>query len=56
LYFPPDTDGVIKQRKKISARHVARIGKTTNAHEVLFGKSEGKRLLGRPKHRWEDDN
>ena len=24
-------------------------------HTVLVGKSEGKRLLGRPRHRWEDN-
>jgi len=26
-----------------------------NAYSVLFGKHEGKRLLRRPGHRWEDD-
>jgi hypothetical protein len=26
-----------------------------NACEVLLGKPEGKRPLGRPRHRWEDD-
>ena len=25
------------------------------ADRVLVGKPEGKRLLGRPRHRWEDD-
>jgi hypothetical protein len=25
-----------------------------NAYRVFIGKSEGKRLLGRPKNRWED--
>jgi len=24
-------------------------------HRVLVGKPEGKRLLGRPRHRWEDN-
>ena len=24
-------------------------------HKVLVGKPEGKRLLGRPRHRWEDN-
>ena len=24
-------------------------------HKVLVGKPEGKRPLGRPRHRWEDD-
>ena len=25
-------------------------------HRVLVGKPEGKRLLGRPRHRWENNN
>jgi hypothetical protein len=27
----------------------------TNAYNILVGKPEGKRPLGRPKHRWEDN-
>jgi hypothetical protein len=27
----------------------------TGAHRVLMGKCEGKRVLGRPRHRWEDN-
>jgi hypothetical protein len=26
-----------------------------NANQILIGKPEGKRPLGRPKHRWEDN-
>jgi hypothetical protein len=26
-----------------------------NAYRILVGKPEGKRLLGRPKHRWVDN-
>jgi hypothetical protein len=26
-----------------------------NAYRILVGKPEGKRPLGRPRHRWEDD-
>jgi len=39
------------------AGHVARMRKKTGAYGVLVGKwkSEGKRPLGRPKHRWEDN-
>jgi hypothetical protein len=36
------------------AGHVARIGKDRKVYKVLVGKPEGKRSLGRPKHRWED--
>ena len=28
---------------------------STNAYRVLVGKPEGKRPLGRPRRRWEDD-
>jgi hypothetical protein len=32
-----------------------RIGEKRGVYRVLVGKSEGKRLLGRPRHRWEDN-
>jgi hypothetical protein len=35
--------------------HVARIRKRRGVHRVLVGKSEGKRPLGKPGHRWEDN-
>jgi hypothetical protein len=34
---------------------VARMGKDRGVHRVLAGKPEGKRPLGRPKCRWEDN-
>jgi hypothetical protein len=37
------------------ARHVARIRQKRNAYRVLVGKPEGKRQVGRPRHRWEDN-
>jgi len=36
------------------AGHVARMGEGRGVHRVLVGKPEGKRPLGRPRHRWED--
>jgi hypothetical protein len=30
------------------------MGEERNVYKVLVGKPEGKRLLGRPKRRWED--
>jgi hypothetical protein len=33
--------------------HVARMGGGGGVHRVLVGKPEGKRPLGRPRHRWE---
>jgi len=37
------------------SEHVARIGEMRNAYKILVGKPEGKRLLGRPKRRREDN-
>jgi hypothetical protein len=35
--------------------HVARIGEIINAYSISIGKSEGKRSLGRPRCRGEDN-
>jgi len=35
--------------------HVARMGERRGVFTVLVGKPEGKRLLGRSRHRWEDN-
>jgi hypothetical protein len=32
--------------------HVAHMGEKRNAYRILVGKPEGKRQLGRPRHRW----
>jgi hypothetical protein len=37
------------------AGHVAPIGEGKGMHRVLVAKPEGKRPLGRPRHRWEDN-
>jgi len=34
---------------------VVRMGKGRGVHRVLVGKPEGKRPLGRPRRRWEDN-
>jgi hypothetical protein len=34
---------------------VARIGEGRGVYRVLVGRPEGKRPLGRPRRRWEDD-
>jgi hypothetical protein len=36
------------------AGHVARMGEERKVYKILVGKPEGKRPLGRPRHRWED--
>jgi len=35
--------------------NVARMGERRSVHRVLVGKHKGKRPLGRPRHRWEDN-
>jgi hypothetical protein len=35
--------------------HVARMGEGRGVYRVLLGKPEGKRPLGRPRRRWEDN-
>jgi hypothetical protein len=35
--------------------HVARMVKERIVHRVLVGKPKGKRPLGRPRRRWEDN-
>jgi hypothetical protein len=37
------------------AVQVARMGEDRGVHRVLVGKPEGKRPLGRPRLRWEDN-
>jgi len=34
---------------------VARMGEGRRVYRVVVGRSEGKRPLGRPRHRWEDE-
>jgi len=34
-------------------RNVARVGERRGLYRVLVGRPEGKRPLGRPRHRWE---
>jgi len=46
---------VVKSRQMRWAGHVARMGEGRGVQRVLAGKSEGKRPLGRPRHRWEDN-
>jgi hypothetical protein len=46
---------MIKSRKMRWAGHVGCVGETRGAYRILVGKSEGKKPLGRPRHRWEDN-
>jgi len=55
LYFSPNIVRVIKWRRMGWAGHVARIGERRGVYRVLVGKPEGRRPLGRPRRRWEDN-
>jgi hypothetical protein len=51
LYSSPSIITVIKSRRMRLVGHVARMGEKTNACSLLVGKPQGKRPLGRPRHR-----
>ncbi|KAJ4451051.1 hypothetical protein ANN_02487 [Periplaneta americana] len=57
LCSSPDIIRSIKSRRLRWAGHVARMGESRNAwaYRVLVGRPEGKRPLGRPRRRWEDN-
>ena len=55
LYFLPNIVQVVKSRRMRWTGHVARMGEGRVVHRVLVGKPEGKRPLGRPRHRWADN-
>jgi hypothetical protein len=46
---------VIKLRKMRLAGYVARMGEGRGAYRILVGRPEGRRPLGRPRLRWEDN-
>jgi hypothetical protein len=55
LYSFPDIIRQVKSRRMRWAGHVARIGKERKEYKVLVGKPEGKRPLGRPRRRWDQN-
>ena len=55
LYSLPNIVRVVKSRRMRWAGHVARMGEGRGVHRVLVGKPEGKRPLGRPRRKWEDN-
>jgi hypothetical protein len=55
LYSSPNIVRMIKARRMRWAGHVARIGDGRGVYRVLVGRPRGKRPLGRPRRRWEDN-
>jgi len=54
LFSLPNIEREIKSRMRW-AEHVARMEERRGVYRVLVGKPEGKRQLGRPRRRWEDN-
>jgi hypothetical protein len=55
LYSSPSIVRVIKARRMRWAGHVACMGEVRGAYNILVGRPEGRRLLGRPRRIWEDN-
>jgi hypothetical protein len=55
LYSSPNIVRVIKSRRTRWAGHEARMRARRGVYRVLVGKPGGRRPLGRPRRRWEDN-
>jgi hypothetical protein len=55
MYSSPNIIWVIKSRRMRWAGHVACMGEGRGAYRVLVGRPDGRRPLGRPRCRWEEN-
>jgi hypothetical protein len=55
LYSSPNIVRVIKSWRMRWAGHIAHVGEGRGVYRVLVGRPKGKRPLGRPRNRWEDN-
>ena len=55
MYRSPNIVRMIKSRRLRWAGHVARMEVGRSAFKILTGKPTGRRPLGRPRRRWEDN-
>jgi hypothetical protein len=55
LYSSPSIVWVIKARRMRWAGHVARMGEEMGEFNILVGRPEGRKPLGKPRQRWEDN-
>jgi hypothetical protein len=55
LYSSASIVRVIKAKRMRWAGHVARMGEVRGAYNILIGRPEGRRPLGRPRRRLEDN-
>jgi hypothetical protein len=51
LYSSTNVIRMIRPRRVRQAEHVTRIGEKRKAYRIFVGKPEGKRPIGRPRHR-----
>ena len=56
LYSSPSIVQMLKSRRMSWAGHVVRVGESRGIYSVLVVKPEGKRPLGKPRPRWEDNS
>jgi hypothetical protein len=54
-YYSPNIIRVIKSRSMRWAGQVARMGNKRGVYRILVGTPDGKRPLGRPRRRWQDN-
>jgi len=55
LYSSPNIVRVIKSRRMRWVGHAAHMGERKGIYRVFVRKPKGKRSLGRPRRRWEDN-
>jgi hypothetical protein len=55
MYSSPSIIRIIKSRRMRWVGHVAQMGEKRKGYRLLVGKPEGKKPLGRPRHRWIDN-
>ena len=55
LYCSPNIVLVVKSRRMRWAGNVAVMGEKKGVYRILVGRTKGKRPLGRPRRRWEDN-
>jgi hypothetical protein len=55
LYASPSIFRAIKSRRMRWPGHVTHMGEKRGVYRILVGKPEGKRPLGTPRRRWEDN-
>jgi hypothetical protein len=55
VFTSPSIIRLIKARRMRWVGHVARMGEVRVAYNILVGRPEGRRSLGRPRRGWEDN-